>query len=308
MMTTDESFLQAIRAELDDDAGRLIYADWLQEQDDPARVERGEFIRVQCELARLSPDDSRRVNLETRAEALVARHWEAWIGPLRRLIASSNRVSYDAFPRKTSLVFQRGFIEDVTLPAPAFLAGAADLFRLTPLRRLGLTGAGPHAAALADSPYLAELEALKFVDYYVDPLDAAGVRHLAASPHLKRLRSLSLYNNNLGPAGAEALAAAPWLASLIHLYLGACGLGDAGVEALLANSDLAGLNSLGLSDNSITDRGASVLARAPSLRGLRNLDLSRNGITSAGRRELLGSPHFRIRPLVDLKHNPCTLS
>ncbi len=42
---TDEerSFLEVIAADLDDDAPRLVFADWLEEHGDPC----GEFIRVQ---------------------------------------------------------------------------------------------------------------------------------------------------------------------------------------------------------------------------------------------------------------------
>ena len=43
-MTHDDAFLQAIIENPDDDAPRLLYADWLEERGDP----RGEFIRVQC--------------------------------------------------------------------------------------------------------------------------------------------------------------------------------------------------------------------------------------------------------------------
>lgn len=46
---TDADFLRAILAAPDDDAPRLIYADWLDENGKP---ERAEFIRVQCQLAR----------------------------------------------------------------------------------------------------------------------------------------------------------------------------------------------------------------------------------------------------------------
>jgi uncharacterized protein (TIGR02996 family) len=49
-MTTDEGFLQAILDDVEDDALRLVYADWLEEHGQP---ERAEFIRVQVELARL---------------------------------------------------------------------------------------------------------------------------------------------------------------------------------------------------------------------------------------------------------------
>ena len=40
-----QAFIAAIRANYDDDLPRMVYADWLQEHDEP---ERAEFIRVQC--------------------------------------------------------------------------------------------------------------------------------------------------------------------------------------------------------------------------------------------------------------------
>lgn len=46
-----DSFIAAIIARPDDDLPRLIFADWLDEN---GETERAEFIRVQCELARLS--------------------------------------------------------------------------------------------------------------------------------------------------------------------------------------------------------------------------------------------------------------
>ena len=46
----EQSLLAAVLADPDDDAPRLIYADWLDEQGD---CDRAEFIRVQCELARV---------------------------------------------------------------------------------------------------------------------------------------------------------------------------------------------------------------------------------------------------------------
>jgi uncharacterized protein (TIGR02996 family) len=47
---TDQDFLAAIIASSKDDAPRLIYADWLEEQ---GNSQRAEFIRVQCELAQI---------------------------------------------------------------------------------------------------------------------------------------------------------------------------------------------------------------------------------------------------------------
>ncbi len=50
MRTDRDAFMAAILAAPDDDLPRLVFADWLDEHGEP---ERAEFIRVQCELARL---------------------------------------------------------------------------------------------------------------------------------------------------------------------------------------------------------------------------------------------------------------
>jgi uncharacterized protein (TIGR02996 family) len=71
---TDAALLAAIRAAPDDDAPRLVYADWLDEHGQP---ERAEFIRVQCELARHEAPALRRQEAE-----LLAAHHDAFAGPL----------------------------------------------------------------------------------------------------------------------------------------------------------------------------------------------------------------------------------
>src|SRR5436189_132727 len=74
-MTADKDFLDAIIANPDDDARRLVYADWLEEHGDTARAE---FIRVQCALARLSPLADEAPALRRREAELLAAHRESW--------------------------------------------------------------------------------------------------------------------------------------------------------------------------------------------------------------------------------------
>lgn len=52
---TQRALLDAISANPDDDTPRLAYADSLDEAADGELTPRGEFIRVQCELARIGP-------------------------------------------------------------------------------------------------------------------------------------------------------------------------------------------------------------------------------------------------------------
>jgi uncharacterized protein (TIGR02996 family) len=56
------SFLATIRANFDDDAPRLVFADWLDDHGDP----RGEMIRLSCELESLLAQSPDRPAMEAR--------------------------------------------------------------------------------------------------------------------------------------------------------------------------------------------------------------------------------------------------
>src|SRR5262249_30173884 len=47
----EDGFLAAIRLEPADDTARLVFADWLDEQDDPAFKQKSAFIRLELQLA-----------------------------------------------------------------------------------------------------------------------------------------------------------------------------------------------------------------------------------------------------------------
>src|SRR5262245_65825725 len=81
-MPQHDDFLRAILAEPDEDAPRLVYADWLDEHGDP----RGEFIRLQIERARLDEDDPRQAGLKQREGELFARYGMEWVAPFAPLL------------------------------------------------------------------------------------------------------------------------------------------------------------------------------------------------------------------------------
>src|SRR5262245_21506431 len=64
----DSDFMRSIIESPDDDAPRLVYADWLEEH---GQTDRSAFIRVQCELARLPEADERRASMEAKERALL---------------------------------------------------------------------------------------------------------------------------------------------------------------------------------------------------------------------------------------------
>jgi uncharacterized protein (TIGR02996 family) len=75
-MSDAAALLAAIRAAPEDDAPRLVYADWLDEHGQP---ERAAFIRIQCELARTADPALRR-----REAELLAEHHDTFAGPRTR--------------------------------------------------------------------------------------------------------------------------------------------------------------------------------------------------------------------------------
>ncbi len=63
-MEQEEQLLRAIVENPDDDAVRLVYADWLEENAEassmPSPLARAEFIRLQIELSKLTEDSMHR--------------------------------------------------------------------------------------------------------------------------------------------------------------------------------------------------------------------------------------------------------
>jgi serine/threonine-protein kinase len=114
MTPTEANLLRQIHARPDDDAPRLVYADWLAERGDP----RGELIHVQCELAPMAPGNPRRVRLKHREQQLLAEHRDKWLGDLPQEIAP-----YE---------LERGFLaHPLALPKESSLE-RARLLRLSP--------------------------------------------------------------------------------------------------------------------------------------------------------------------------------
>src|SRR4051812_18323402 len=129
-MTDHTPFLRTIAANPADDGPRLVYADWLEERGDTARAE---FIRLQCEQARLGWDRPEARALELRANGLLDVHWREWMRPVMEALGEppatleaglevsrgsvSARYSIaPAVPRRlTRLRFWRGFPDHIFL-------------------------------------------------------------------------------------------------------------------------------------------------------------------------------------------------
>jgi uncharacterized protein (TIGR02996 family) len=259
-MPTDDALLRAVLAAPDDDAPRLIYADWLDEHGD---CERAEFIRVQVALARNDKDDPRAPSLGQRERKLLAAHRARWSAPLDGAAMS--------------WTFRRGFIEEVEMAAPVFLRRGERLFDVAPVRTVKLVRVGVSGPRLAACQTLAQVVNL---DLRGAHLWASHLAPLLASPHLSRLKSLSLAGS-CNQSGLAVLTGAPVLGSLTGLDLRENHLRNAGAVLLAACPRLAGLRVLDLRHNGIGVDGGNALAASPYLGGLDLLDLRGNSIDSA---------------------------
>src|SRR5262249_19796826 len=157
----------------DDDTLRLVFADWLEERGNP----RAEFVRVQCQLAHLSSDDSRRNELLLREQRMLDEYEKDWLGPLAEFV--------------THAIFRRGFLEELILSGEEFLAHASAIYRLAPAIDVQIRNIGgiDTLVALAHSPHLTHV---RFLDLSAEHLGDGGVRVLIDSPYLGRLTGLNL--------------------------------------------------------------------------------------------------------------------
>jgi uncharacterized protein (TIGR02996 family) len=309
MADEEAGLIAAIVAAPDDDAPRLVYADWLQQRDDP----RGELIQLQCKLA-ADPDDDRRRAIKIAENKLLEAHEKTWTRPLHDALPAPQlyhtykfqhvrgfieeaTITLSALPHLAELFARAPMIRDLTIFAdqeikPAGmkaprLDGRLDQPEIAKLRALGIgMGAGGNRVAIevAGMPHLRDLRELRIsasirgeMESWYErtgeslQLDDAGALALASSPHLDRLTSLKLRDNFLTGKGVAALGAARWRLTTLDLSDNLELRGEELVEALHgpAFQDLEVLHI----ERIDLSRCAGDLAAHPNLRKLRALNL-----------------------------------
>jgi uncharacterized protein (TIGR02996 family) len=273
-MTPEEAFIEAIRDAPDDDTPRLIFADWLEERGDP----HGEFIRLQCALAKLRQGDPRRGALATRERALWERHKKVWLGG----------TDLKAGGLKT---FVRGFRFWTRFFVNNYPQYDTYCARWAPVQSIMLHPGGGKARdsgpedgkRLGMCPSLAGWLKLLAGGGFT----AAWLPPLLASPHLRHLRELHLNRVGLNGDVVRTLAGLPNLENLRKFSLKLIQVGDQEIAALADEPLLGRLTSLCCSWGNLTDAGAQALAASPHLDNLKDLDLRGNDAISRETRQLL---------------------
>ena len=342
MISDRDALLRAIRANPDEDTPRLMLADWLDENGEP---ERAEFIRLQCELARLTDDSDsqpvyeflrdsdhvtrptadwaridagihRRVGVAARVDELLKRHGRAWTPKAPK----GRRLSWAGF--------HRGFPHRVEFASFRNLDKIADQLRAAaPAVTLVVSVLTPeHVDQLADAGLLDWVTGLELNSDSGAGLhalghrpEAAGVRSIRVGyssaaetatalvdcPYWTGLHELNLNATVVYPATAEALFRAPHLRTLRRLRMYGNRWPAETVRAFAAGG-FSELVSVRFGGCDLDDEAAAALAACPALAKLRNLDLDHGDITGRGVTALLSSPHLARLSFLGVGNNPGT--
>jgi uncharacterized protein (TIGR02996 family) len=311
-MTDADRFLATIIATPDDDAPRLVFADWLEEHGD---ADRAEFIRLQIAVSREPSAEPRR-----RADELLAANRSRWMIP--------------GIPGVQS--FHRGFVEHLHISADDLIIHADRIGTAAPIVGLRLSAAADRTVRIMLIPWLARLRRLEILNDAIGPrlpiwfrpgafpelrsldlrnnrLWAEHVGTLAIlAANLPKLERLNLSGNPLGDEGLLHLASTTTLGNLAELVIASDGIDDEyrigshGIAAFATSPIAPRLRTLVLDNQSIGDAGLAAIAGSPIFCDLVHLDLSRNGI---GRGEpdwvdsLCDSIHLDRLRLLELRNN-----
>ncbi|MFQ3649125.1 MAG: TIGR02996 domain-containing protein [Gemmataceae bacterium] len=325
----------------DEDAPRLVMADWLEEYGDQVAQDRARFIRLQVRRAQLSDYSPEAWACRSEELRLLRRHRLAWLTRLDRFVSKAT--------------FQRGFAESLVLGVAQFVKNADTLFRLTPVRQLQLLRLAQTKLTMPDLAAVPGLNRLRGLSLrhsnlgdervaellqvlplaHLESLDLSGcnlgVRSLdrLAKLPLPRLRSLTLANNNildraervvqvvagrplqtlhLGFTSLDAqaigqLAEWPGLAMLKHLNLSGINIGARTATQFFESPYLGELDTLILSNCAIRQSGVAALARCAALKNLRVLHLESAELAAGGLENLTSGPYLNRLEDLDLTTN-----
>lgn len=339
-MSDRDALLAAIRELPDEDTPRLVFADYLEENDEAPRAA---FIREQVELARTPPWESFAVRCRWRMPEVVAgtafratlpplpgRTLPAWDNPpfrrgfgwalLVRSISLWNEIVEPVFEREPvgKLGFWGGTLDDwLRIAASPHVKQFRDLtFHTNPIEPLrvfrdlpdacGITDIRFQRASGAGMPEVVE-------DLVRSPLGQAisglhfhmgyeSLNDLIDAINLRApLQRLSFASMGLTAGHLRRLFSGPAPAELSELRLHNEPLGDEGLSAL-AEWLPAGLCDLDLSSSVGRADGLEALTRCENLADLRRLNLSRNPLTPRASRLLSRARVFAGLRSLDLSN------
>jgi uncharacterized protein (TIGR02996 family) len=291
-MSDEKALLSAIWEHPHEDTPRLMYADWLQEHGGKAGPARAEFIRVQCELARLDEWDDGFAALKAREQSLLKAHARKWLAQIPKEWRKSP--------------FHRGFLR-LDLSEFEF----EKLIRLT-VRQLSVAPLARYHYNLKGSHFNRFLKwpGAVFQDLFAPrpPLPKGWADRLAACEYLKNVSEVAFI------CGLQAVLTADEVRVILDTWADrhltslclvagvrdekAQGVDDDTFQVMAGHPTMAKVQQLELRRARPTRAGLRTLFRSPFLTNLRDLDPNRSAVGNAGLIELARSPLLsRLRKL-----------
>ena len=200
-MFSREELLLAIIAAPDEDAPRLLYADFLAQTGGEAEVARAELIRFQIETNRLSDDHPEKLDRIVQAAQMADRRKSDWFGwvrhpssmpcPTRGFLGSWSCGAEEEQQADLKDAFGSEPITQLTLfPTSELLAALAEWPQLRRIRNLKLwfgTAHPEHALSFLASPHVSGLQQFEFFGTYEENVPLAEVcEFLAEQPKIRR--------------------------------------------------------------------------------------------------------------------------
>lgn len=315
-MSDEKALLAAIWEHPHEDTPRLMYADWLDEHE---QAPRAEFIRVQCERARLDEWDD-----IDRIDALSAREAELWKPNVKGWKADLPK-SLQTAP------FRRGFVypRQLGLSAHKFLKLKLDALDAAPQWSANISSFVRQFGKVFTSPLLVRFDNLNIYDgkYSHDVLEK-----LADNDRLRNVSDLFISCAKGTPASVAAFFGGPATASLRKLmswgmtheklaalrHSGAaarlvdlwCSLvgADGSAGAVFSANAFPNLRSLGVRSDHRWERQGEIvrLITADPTARLRKLTLKYAGVTNEGIERLAAWPGLANLRSLDLDDNNIT--
>jgi len=220
-MTEREGLLRAICEAPDDDAPRLVYADWLDEHGDPLQAE---FIRVQIEMARIPKDE--RGNHPLAATIASCSDFRKW------------RFVPGHWPRLNLNRCERGFNTFWSGSAQEFLVAAPTFWRLGPIQSITVwverrnEATNNVACEVAASEWLHHVRNLRLFGRCVND---EWVLELSRSAAAEKWRHLHIEGFRLTDAACHSLATSQLVSNGCHLeFVVSSGISRRGTHQLVS--------------------------------------------------------------------------
>jgi uncharacterized protein (TIGR02996 family) len=294
-MDVQAALLAAIADRPGDETPRLAYADWLDDHagdlpDPDAARARADFIRVQCGVARLDhvprAELQAYIDLYRRQDEHLTHHRRALLGPLADELGP-----HDA-------AFDRGFVTELRLDAPAFVRHAEAIAALAPRPAVVVSGMARHLDLLSGVSHLfpvvtaANMQSSRWPE--PEPLSPDDVSSVfVESGPWDGLRELNLEGCRIGDKGLSRLVGQAPLPVVTHLDVSGNEISDAGVQGLVASPLWPRLRWLVLGANPVSDEGAFALADAPPT-AIEYLNLKYTGLTRHGQQSVLRRKGWKV--------------